>query len=92
MKNVVAIIAEILCHVSLPRNTNSTHRCWSISLEEKEHTELGWDSYNEITSMLTWFNPNEENTVNAVIVIDESVRPKLAKFHVLKLHHSKIKT
>ncbi len=64
----------------------------AISLEEKEHTELGWDSYNEITSMLTWLNPNEENTVNAVIVIDESVRPKLAKFHVLKLHHSKIKT
>ena len=91
MKNVVAIIAENFMSCFITKKHKQQHRCY-ISLEEKEHTELGWDSYNEITSMLTWFNPNEENTVNAVIVIDESVRPKLAKFHVLKLHHSKIKT
>jgi hypothetical protein len=43
------------------------------------------DSYNDIASMLTWYNPNEENPVAAVIVIDESVRRKLGKFHILEL-------
>jgi hypothetical protein len=44
-----------------------------------------WDSYNDIASMLTHCNPNEDNTVAAVIVIDESVRRKLGKVHILEL-------
>jgi hypothetical protein len=44
-----------------------------------------WDSYNDIASMLTHCNPNGGNTVAAVIVIDESVRRKLGKVHILEL-------
>ena len=61
----------------------------SISLlsswKRKKKNIQNWDSYNDIASILTWYNPNEENTVAAVIVIDESVRRKLGKFHILEL-------
>jgi hypothetical protein len=56
-----------------------------LSSWKRKKNIQNWDSYNDIASMLTWYNPNEENPVAAVIVIDESVRRKLGKFHILEL-------
>ena len=56
-----------------------------LSSGKRKKNFQNWDSYNDIASMLTWYNPNEENPVAAVIVIDESVRRKLGKFHILEL-------
>jgi hypothetical protein len=41
-----------------------------------------WDSYNDLISTIT--TPDPEN-INAVLVIDESLRRKLGKLHILKL-------
>src|SRR5215212_5796186 len=56
-----------------------------LSSWKRKKNFQNWDSYNDIASMLTWYNPNEENPVAAVIVIDESVRRRLGKFHILEL-------
>src|SRR5690242_7872367 len=48
----------------------------------KKNNIRKWDSYNDIASKQTKPNPEESA---AVIVIDESVRRKLGKSHILEL-------
>lgn len=49
---------------------------------QKENNQKNWDSYNDLVSTPTI--PDLENSA-AVIVIDESLRRKLGKFHILEL-------
>jgi hypothetical protein len=53
---------------------------------EKKNNIQNWDSYSDLvsSSSLTTGTPDPENST-AVIVIDESVRRKLGKLHILEL-------
>jgi hypothetical protein len=50
--------------------------------KEKDDIQKNWDSYTDLVSSTT--APDLENST-AVIVIDESLRRKLGKFHILEL-------
>jgi len=51
---------------------------------EKKNNIQNWDSYNDLLSSMTLTTPDLQNST-AVMVIDESVRRKLGKLHILEL-------
>jgi hypothetical protein len=50
--------------------------------KEKDDIQKNWDSYTDLVSSTT---PADPENSTAVIVIDESLRRKLGKFHILEL-------
>jgi hypothetical protein len=58
----------------------------TLGKNEKKNNIQNWDSYNDLVSStsLTKTPPDLDNST-AVIVIDESVRRKLGKLHILEL-------
>jgi hypothetical protein len=52
---------------------------------EKKNNFQNWDSYNDLISSTILTTPPDLENSTAVIVIDESVRRKLGKLHILEL-------
>jgi hypothetical protein len=56
----------------------------TLEKNEKKNNIQNWDSYNDLLSSTTLTTPDLQNST-AVMVIDESVRRKLGKLHILEL-------
>jgi hypothetical protein len=57
----------------------------SAGKNEKKNNIQNWDSYNDLLSSMTLTTPPDLQNSTAVMVIDESVRRKLGKLHILEL-------
>jgi hypothetical protein len=66
-------------------NNNSSHNLHG-RIKKKKYDIQNWDSYTDLlySTTLTTAAPDPENST-AVIVIDESLRRKLGKLHILEL-------
>jgi hypothetical protein len=67
-----------------PTQEHQQQQSLTLHLSKKKDQVQNWDSYYEVASLLSVLNPEQES-IRAVVVIDESVRRRLGKLYISQL-------